>query len=361
MGKEVASSLEQIPRHPGRSGAAAEDILLLCREELSRLLHVSDPRQIVLCKNATEALNIAIQGMGFKNGDWVITSSGEHNSVLRPLYLLEQKGNINIQIIPCDAQGRVIEQKWHESINRYSPRLAILNHASNVTGAVNPAGKLLNYARQRGCVTLLDASQTLGLMEIDADKTGADMVAFTGHKYLLGPPGTGGIYIKKGIEIEPVFVGGTGIRSDLKTMPPEMPGRLEPGTPPIPLFAGLLYSIGWQTQNPLPYKKMEMLTHTLEQGLIETGARVITVEKERTPIISFSLPGWDIEETGYILDKSFNVVCRTGLHCAPLIHRWIGTAPKGSIRFSISRFTSEEDVVYTLNAIKQLLKTNETD
>ncbi len=359
MGNEVASFFEKIPRHPGRSGAEADDILFLCRKELARLIKAKDPVQIVLCKNGTEALNIAIHGIGLKNGDIVVTSAVEHNSVLRPLYLLERKGKIKIYIIPCDAQGRVIEENWTKMIDKLSPRLAVLNHASNVTGAVNNPGKLLNYAKKKGCFTLLDASQTIGLLEIDVSKTGADMVAFTGHKYLLGPPGTGGLYVKKGIEIEPMFVGGTGIRSDLKEMPPEMPGRLEPGTPGIPLFSGLLYSLKWQIEHPVLLKEIEALTKTLEQELGEKGAQVIKVENRRTPIVSFCLPGCDIKETGYILDKSFNILCRTGLHCAPLIHPYIGTAPEGSIRFSLSRFTCKEEVDYTLEIIDKLMKANE--
>lgn len=138
-----------------------------------------------------------------------------------------------------------------------------------------------------------------------------------------------------------------------------MPGRLEPGTPGIPLFAGLLHSLNWQKEHPVLYKGIETLTKTLEQGLVEKGAQVIKVENRRTPIVSFCLPGWDLKEKGYILDKSFNILCRTGLHCAPLIHRCIGTAPGGSIRFSLSRFTSEEEVDYTLEIIEKLRKTND--
>lgn len=358
MGKEVAVFLDKIPRHPGRSGAPDEDILWHCRKELAELIKASDPLQMVLCKNATEALNIAIFGIGLKRGDVVITSAAEHNSVLRPLYLLEKKGIIKMLIIPCDIQGRVIYSQWVEAIDKLSPRLVILNHASNVTGAVNPAATLLQYARAKGCLTLLDASQTLGLVDIDVSHLPVDILAFTGHKYLLGPPGTGGLYVKKGIEIEPAFVGGTGIRSDLKEMPPEMPGKLEPGTPNMPMFAGLLYSLKWQKANPAPLKKMQTLTQTLEQGLIEKGARVTRAGNRRTPIVSFCLPGWDIKEIGYILEKSFNIICRTGLHCAPLIHQYIGTAPEGSIRFSLSRFTTEEEVDYILAVIENLVRCN---
>jgi cysteine desulfurase/selenocysteine lyase len=154
MGEEVAACIEKIPKHPGRSGASAEDPVLLCRKELAALLNVEDPLQIVLCKHATEALNIAIHGLGLNN-DIVITTAMEHNSVLRPLYYLERKGIITIEIIPCDSEGRVIEEEWRNKINTLSPKLVVLNHASNVTGAVNKARELLTYAKGRGSFTSL--------------------------------------------------------------------------------------------------------------------------------------------------------------------------------------------------------------
>lgn len=346
--------MDKIPEHPGRVGAAEEDTLSLCRKELADLINVSDPARIVLCKNATEALNIAIRGIGLKD-DVVVTSAMEHNSVLRPLYLLEKKGKIRLEIIPCDSEGRVEKKQWVERIDKFLPRLVVLNHASNVSGAVNDVEKLFHYAKAKGCLTLLDASQSMGLLDMDVPGLGVDIAAFTGHKYLLGPPGTGGLYIREGVEVEPVFAGGTGIRSDLKEMPPEMPIRLEPGTPGVPLFAGLHFSLRWQREHPVPLKKMEILTRRMEQGLIERGADVIKVGGNRTFIISFRLPHWDLNETGYVLHKSFGVICRTGLHCAPLIHRYIGTAPEGSVRFSISRFTTEEEIDYTLDAVGELM------
>jgi cysteine desulfurase / selenocysteine lyase len=354
MGEEVAACIEKIPRHPGRSGAPKEDVLFFCREKIADLLNVVDPLQIVLCKHATEALNIAIHGLGLRHHDTVVTTAMEHNSVLRPLYYLEKKGIIKLAIIPCDSEGRVGEEVWRDKINTLSPRLVILNHASNVTGAVNRAGELLNHAKKGGSLTILDASQSLGLVDIDAFGMGADIIVFTGHKYLLGPAGTGGMYVKKGTELEPVFVGGTGVRSDLQEMPPEMPVRLEPGTPSTPLFAGLLYSLKWQEDHPLSLDAMTSLIQKLELGLTKKGAGVVSVRGERTPIVSFTLPGWDVDEAGYILDKSFGILCRTGLHCAPLIHTYIGTAPKGSIRFSISRFTTEEDIDYALDCVGRL-------
>ncbi|MCK5055548.1 MAG: aminotransferase class V-fold PLP-dependent enzyme [Candidatus Aminicenantes bacterium] len=354
IGEEVAAFFKKIPKHPGRAGTTSEDTLSLCRKELAHLLKTEDPSRLVLCKNATEALNIAVLGIGLK-GEVVITTAMEHNSVLRPLYLLEKKGVIRLEIVPCDAEGRVIKEQWEKRIDEFSPKLVVLNQASNVTGAVNNIEELLKYAKEKESITLLDASQSIGLFDMDVSRIAADMIAFTGHKYLLGPSGTGGLYIKEGIEVEPVFVGGTGIRSDLKEMPPEMPLRLEPGTPPVPAFAGLLHSLKWQKENPVSLEKMANLTRDLEQGLIKKGTEVIEVAGERTFIVSCRLPGWDLKEVGYVLERSFGIICRTGLHCAPLIHEYIGTAPAGSIRFSISRFTTREEIDYTLDVIGELV------
>jgi selenocysteine lyase/cysteine desulfurase len=354
MGEEVAAFIEEVPRHPGRSGAPKEDVLFLSRAQIAHLINAEDSFQIVLCKNSTEALNIAIHGIGLKN-DVVVTTAMEHNSVLRPLYYLERKGFIQIEIVPCDSEGRVIEEQWIAKINQFSPRLVVLNHVSNVTGAVNNAETLLHYAKAKGSLTILDASQSIGLLDIDVSRIEADIVAFTGHKYLLGPSGTGGMYVRKGIDIEPVFVGGTGVRSDLKEMPSEMPQKLEPGTSSIPLFAGLLYSLRWQKENLCFPNQMNMLIKQLELGLADKGAEILKIGGERTSIVSFQLPGWDLEEVGYILDRSFGIICRTGLHCAPLIHTYIGTAPEGTIRFSLSRFTSEKEIDYTLDCIGKLM------
>jgi cysteine desulfurase/selenocysteine lyase len=215
--------------------------------------------------------------------------------------------------------------------------------------------ELFAEVHKSGGLTLLDASQTAGLPPIDVGRLGADLLAFTGHKYLLGPPGTGGLYIRPGIEIAPLFVGGTGVRSELPDMPPEMPARLEPGTPAVPLFAGLAWSLKWQERNPLAAGAMSDLLDRLEGGLLEAGARVIRVDGERTPVISFTLPLWETADVGSILEGSFGIICRTGLHCAPLIHEWLGALPGGTIRFSLSRFTVADDIARALDALRRLL------
>lgn len=357
--KEVAASFFKIPRHPGRSAFdESNDSLKLCRKAIADLIHTQDINQIVLSKNATEALNIVINGIKIKNNTTVLTTAMEHNSVLRPLYYLQKRKNIRLIIIPCNSEGRVVKNRWIDAINNNNPDIVILNHASNVTGAVNDVNFLFNYAKKNECLTILDSSQTIGLINVNISDIMADIIVFTGHKYLLGPTGTGGVYISKDVLVEPFFVGGTGIRSDLKEMPPEMPGKLEPGTPCSPLFAGLLKSIEWQKENPINFNKMNIQLERLIEGLTEIGVDVINVSGKKTGIVSFNLKNWSLEETGFILDRSFSIICRTGLHCAPLIHQYIGTYPKGSVRLSLSRFTTEEEIDYTISSIRKFINEN---
>jgi cysteine desulfurase/selenocysteine lyase len=318
------------------------------------LLGQRDPSRLILTGGATESLNIALHGLPL-DGRTVLASAAEHNAVLRPLYLLEKMGKIDRCLVPCDGQGRVQREKWRRQVQEKRPALAVLTHASNVTGAVHPVEELFAEVHECGGLTLLDASQTIGLLPIDTNRLGADLLAFTGHKYLLGPPGSGGLYVRSEIELTPIFVGGTGVRSDLKEMPPEMPMRLEPGTPAVALFAGLARSLDWLEQNPSPFDTINQLLVRLEQGLVEVGARVFSVAGERTPVLSFTLPGWEVSDAGKALEASFGIICRTGLHCAPLIHEWLGSSPAGTIRFSLSRFTADPEVESALDALYRML------
>ncbi|KQC14564.1 MAG: hypothetical protein APR63_05525 [Desulfuromonas sp. SDB] len=353
LGKEIAEHISEIPRHPGRIGSAdMVNKLQLCRKAIARLININNPNQIVLCKNATEGLNIVIHGLKLQKSDTVITSSLEHNSVLRPLFLIRKTKKFKLVILPCNTEGRIIKEDWQRVLDQYKPKVVIMNHASNVTGAVNDISFLFKQAKQKHCITVLDTSQTLGLIDVDVNNLFADIIVFTGHKYLLGPTGTGGVYINKNIDIQPVFVGGTGIKSDLLEMPPEMPVKLEPGTPNIALFAGLIKTINWQKENPVNLEKFLSLTNRLSEKLSENGMNTIKVKGERTGIVSFFSKKWSVDEIGYILNKNYNIICRTGLHCAPLIHKYLKTYPKGTVRFSLSRFTTEEEINLVVEAMK---------
>jgi selenocysteine lyase/cysteine desulfurase len=350
----VARWMDRLPGEPGRSTIGGEDIVDQCRQDVASLLAFDAPERVVFTKNATEALNVAIKGIPRKNPA-IVTSAAAHNSVLRPLHYLEQKKLARIHIVPCDSAGRVMVSAWKQALETHKPGLAVLTHASNVTGAVNPVEMLLGVARRMGAVTILDASQTMGLLDIDMESAQADVLVFTGHKYLLGPQGTGGMVVQEGIEIEPLLVGGSGIRSESPEMPRQLPLRLEAGTAALPLFAGFQYALRWGREYPTSLQAMVERTRRLEKELANLGARIAAVPGTRLPMVAFTLDGWEVEDAGYILEKNFNIVCRTGLHCAPLIHRFIGSTTGGNIRFSLSRFTTDAELDLTLEAMGRII------
>lgn len=355
VGETVAACINGLPHHAGRAGFSGPDIPGTCRTLLADLLQVSDANRIIFGPNATHALNIALQGLHWRPGAAVVTTVAEHNSVLRPLQYLTKTKGVAVHTVPVDKAGRISPAEWAAAINRYKPQLAVFTHASNVTGAVNDAALLAGIAREAGAVTLLDASQSLGLVPVLPAAWGIDLVAFTGHKYLLGPTGTGGLYIAPGTELEPVWVGGTGIHSDLNEMPPFLPVRFEAGTPNDAAFAGLAAALAWSRGNPLDSAALQGKIERLAAGLADADAAVIKVEPPRTPVVSCTLKNWPVEDAGEALQKSFGIVCRTGLHCAPQIHTCLGVAPYGTIRFSLSRFTTEQEIDYCLESIGMML------
>lgn len=358
VGGTVAAYISGLPHHAGRSGFSGPDVPGECRKLLASLLQVKDPNRIVFSPNATHSLNIALHGIRWRPGATVVTTVAEHNSVLRPLHYLSKTKGIVVHLVPVDKSGRVRIEEWETALQKFKPQVAVFTHASNVTGAVNDAALLTRIAKQAGAVTLMDASQSLGIVPVLPEAWGIDLVAFTGHKYLLGPTGTGGLYIAPQTELDPVWVGGTGIQSDLDEMPIVVPIRFEAGTPNDPAFAGLATALTWAQEHALDARNIQNKTERLAAGLVELGADVILVEPPRTPVISFTLKDWPIEDVGELLYRGFKIVCRTGLHCAPKIHVYLGTAPAGTVRFSLSRFTTDYDIDYCLKAIGDLM--NET-
>jgi selenocysteine lyase/cysteine desulfurase len=353
--KAVAEKIAEIPLHPGRAGFAAPDPEAGCRNLLARLLRVEDARRIVLAANATHALNIALHGFPWRPQAVALTTAADHNAVLRPLHFLQKHGKIRVVHADVDAAGRVDRKKWALALEKHRPQLAVFSHASNVTGSINPVEEMCALAKSAGSAVLLDASQTLGLVDVLPRQWSADMVAFTGHKYLLGPPGTGGLYISPRIDLEPVWVGGTGILSELPDMPPDLPARFDAGTPNSPAFAGLAHALLWQEEHPPAASEMEGRVQRLAKGLLRSGARVVEWRGPHTPVLSCTLPGCSVEDAGEMLSLSFDIICRTGLHCAPLIHRHIGAGPQGTVRFSLSRFTADEEVDRIVSAVGRIL------
>lgn len=352
VAEAAAAALSSCPGAMNRGGVADFDVFDAVRKALAPVLGVSSSSHIALGCNATWGLNQAIFGMRLLPNDTVVTTKAEHNSVLRPLYALEQQG-IRVVYLDTDRTGRTDPEQWAAAIEQYRPKLAVFTHASNVTGAVNDAERLTGTAKAAGATVLIDASQTVGCVEVNAEQWGADMVAFTGHKYLLGPQGTGGVWVRPGLTLQPHILGGTGIKSDMDTMPREMPLHLEAGTGNEPSYHGLLAALLWAKQNPVDQQALDGMVRRLSEGLKALGAQVIDPGQPRTPVVSFLLPGESASETGYLLEQGSDIICRTGLHCAPKLFSCLGAAE--TVRLSLSRFTTLQEVDAVLQAVEDIM------
>jgi len=354
--------LQNIGGSPGRSGhrlsIEAARIIFAAREKLAELFNIPDPLRIVLTKNATEALNIAIFGL-LKPGDHVITSGMEHNSVMRPLRLMEARG-IRITVIPCDKTGLLDPAQIAGAIEK-NTKAIFITHASNVTGTVLPVADIGRIARDHDLVLCVDAAQTAGSYPIDVLDMNIDLLAFTGHKSLLGPSGTGGLYIREGLEknITPLCVGGTGSRSEMEAQPDFMPDRYEAGTPNTAGFAGLRAGVEFVLSRGLDEikSKEENLTKVFIEGIGNLPGITLygqTSVDQRIPVVSFNIDGMDPAAVAWEIDERFKIMSRSGLQCAPAAHKTIGTYPVGTVRFSFSYFNTEEQIIQSIEALEQI-------
>jgi selenocysteine lyase/cysteine desulfurase len=351
--ESMTQALQKYPQVSGRDVSASSDSLQQCRKRLACLLGVDAP-QIVLIPGATHGLNMALLGIGLKQGDVVLTNVMEHNSVLRPLAHLEDKYGIKVRHIPLDAAAK-LDKNTYDRLLAEKPRLVALTHASNVTGRINPVRQWFEDAKSVGAITLLDAGQTAGRVSILPKDLRADIVVFPGYKGLRGPVGTGALYVSPQITLEPIFTGGTGIKGDLRLQPEEMPMRLESGTPNTPAFAGLNIALRYYKERASEIAKKEReITERMLSGLLAIpNVRVFDEEPgDRLPVISFSVKGMDAETAGFALSKSFGIECRAGLHCAPLMHKALGVA--GTVRLSPSYVNSMEDIYYAIEAVRMV-------
>ncbi|MDR1713586.1 MAG: aminotransferase class V-fold PLP-dependent enzyme [Coriobacteriales bacterium] len=361
VARATSAALDQLPGAANRGGIADFDVFAALRQELATLLGVDDPARIALGANATWGLNLAIFGCGLKAGDKVLSTNAEHNSVLRPLHILSSEHGIKLHYLDCDSCGRIPLASWQQALDELHPRLAVFTHASNVTGAVNDVKALTAAAHQAGAIVLLDMAQSLGWLDaIRLADWGVDMAAFTGHKYLLGPQGTGGLYLRPGLELQPHLVGGTGIRSDLDTMPPEMPLHLEAGTGNEPGAWGLLAALRWATEHPLcaQRQRIEAELSWLKQQLtaLSPSLHLIDPGSPATPVLSMTIDGLVPDDVGGLLLDSYDIIVRTGLHCAPLIYSSLGVdARLGTVRISLSRFTSHQQLLTLLEALDDVI------
>jgi selenocysteine lyase/cysteine desulfurase len=400
VSEAVCEALENLPGAANRGGIEDFDVLGAAREALAGFMGVSNPDGIGLGPNATWGLNLAIHGLELSATDAVLTTTAEHNSVLRPLYALSRSRGSTIHYLPVDAAGRVDVEQWREALAELKPTLCVLTHASNVTGAVNDVATLTKLAHERHALMLLDMAQSLGCVPCHLEEWQVDMAAFTGHKYLLGPQGTGGLYVRPDINLTPYLSGGTGIHSDLDTMPDAMPLHIEAGTGNEPGFYGLLAALRWQHAHPwgaatgacavavagagavmgagagavtgadadadlapdlqpptdaLPHKTPQILAR-LADGLRSLGARVIDPGPPCTPLLSFTLDGFTPTYIGETLLDSYDIIVRTGLHCAPRIFTSLGIDPRlGTVRVSLSRFTELADIEALLEAVSEII------
>jgi len=353
--------------NPGRSShlhsLAAERLIYESRERVAAFLGAEKAEEIVFTLNATDALNMAIKGI-LKKGDHVIYSPFEHNSVLRPLASLREKGLITTTML--SSVGDVVEAASFDQAIRAETKLLICTHASNITGRILPVREIGKVAALRGVYFLLDAAQTAGAFPLNLQEIGAHIAAFTGHKSLLGPPGVGLLYLREGMKIKPWREGGTGSRSDEERQPAFMPDYLEAGTPNILGIAGLNEGIKFiTTMGVETIRAHELkLCSRLQQGLERIpGVRVFrgASPEAYAAVISFILEGLDSGEIGYILEEAYGILCRTGLHCAPQAHRAIGTFPGGTVRFSLGCFNTEKEVDHALHALKRVAKDRQGD
>jgi cysteine desulfurase family protein len=362
VGEAVADAIANRGGNPGRSGhrlsLEAGGILDNARFLLAKLFGVADADRIIFCANATDALNLGLLGL-LADGDHAVTSSMEHNSVTRPLTALAARG-VSVTKVAMDPVSGVRPEDIKNAI-RPDTKLVVLTHASNVTGTVNPVKEIGDICRNAGVTFLLDASQTAGVLPIDVESVGVGLLAFPGHKGLMGPTGTGGLYIAEGVNLKPLRFGGTGVYSELRTQPEELPYKYEAGTQNAHGIAGLAASVkfildtGAEEIALRESKLSELLLSELGRidGVIIYGEAASGAK--RAPVVSINIAGADCAEVAVILDTAFGIAVRAGLHCAPDAHRTLGTYELGgTIRISPGRFNTEEDILRCADAIREI-------
>ncbi|MCX7025304.1 MAG: aminotransferase class V-fold PLP-dependent enzyme [Spirochaetes bacterium] len=363
--KAMIGALEHAGGNPGRSGhrlsIAAARVIYDTREGIAGLFGCADPLRVVFTGNATHALNLALRGI-LKPGDRVVAGSMEHNASMRPLRCLEKQGVI-VNLAECDADGSLDAGSLGAAITP-DTKLVVLNHASNVTGTLLPIAELAAIAHRAGALVLVDAAQTAGALPIDIQAMGIDLLAFAGHKELLGPMGIGGLIIAESVDasrMEPLIRGGTGSRSESEEQPEDLPDRFESGTPNLAGIAGLGAGLRWLKERGIEETRahMKKISSRLIDGLSTLPGLNIygTLDPERSmAVISFTVSGKRVSEIGFRLDEEFGIMSRVGLHCAPMAHRTIGSFPEGTVRFAPGVFTTDRDIQKALKAVIRIVR-----
>ena len=359
----VARAVAEAISHMGNPGRGAHEasldasrVVYGTREKMAGLFGVEEASQIVFTANSTESLNTAIQGLA-DPGDHVITTVMEHNSVLRPLYLCQQRG-VSLTILPFSEAGTVTPEAI-EAVIRSNTRMIVCTHGSNLTGDLNDLEAIGRVCKKHHLLFVVDASQTAGVFPIQMDSMNIDVLCFTGHKSLMGPQGTGGMCVRKGVRIRPLLVGGSGIDSYSKIHPQVMPTALEAGTLNAHGIAGLSAALDFikkVTPDVIRQREEELTRRFVCQIKSIPGVKLYGNYEQfpRAPILSLNILDYDSGEIADVLAQDYGIMTRAGAHCAPLMHEALGTKSQGAVRFSFSYFNTEEEIDHAANAIREL-------
>lgn len=343
----------------GRSAFSSLDRISQARKNIASFLGITYPQQCIFTSGATESLNMAILGLDYSEKNEVVTTAVEHNSALRPLHHLQREGKIKIKIVPCDEKGNITSQEITSTFTE-NTRVCLISHASNVTGAVLDIAGIIKESRKRGIVSIIDCSQSAGSLQIEVEELGADLMAFAGHKGLFGLPGIGLLHVRKGFPLKALKSGGTGIRSAELYQPKEYPLYLEAGTKNYPGIICLDEGIKHICElglDKIQQKKQELLGFLFQQIQKIRRIKIYSECQNNNPgILAFNMAGLSPDELGRILETSFGIISRSGLHCAPLIHSYLGCAPSGCLRISLSHFNTMKEMDEIANALRKLCR-----
>lgn len=361
--QQVEQAMLDALRTAGNPGRGAHEptlhasrLVYAARCAVAKLLNAPDPSCIAFTANATQALNTALGGL-FRPGDHIITTVCEHNSVLRPLYRLRENG-MSLSFTTADEKGRLQYDQW-EGFLRPETRALVVTGASNVTGNGTDLARAAEFAHRHGLLLIADAAQTAGELPLNVQALGIDVLCFTGHKALLGPQGTGGLYVRPGLSVRPLVVGGSGVHSFDEQHPAQMPTALEAGTLNVPGLAGLCAGVEWILAQGVETlaRREQALTVLFYERIRDLPNVKIYGDPEmtpRAPIVSLNIGDEDSARIADILWEEYGICVRAGAHCAPLMHKALGTAEQGTVRFSFSHFNTEAEVLQAAAAVREL-------
>ncbi len=357
----MTQCLKEYCANPGRGShglsSAAGLAVSRAREKVAEFFNIKDPLRLCFTKNATEALNTAIYGV-LKPHDYVIATGMEHNSVLRPLKTLERDRKISLTLLKGNRFGEIDLGELAQSF-RPETRLVVSTLSSNVNGIMMPIAEIGEMARSRGALFLVDASQGAGSVLIDVESMNIDLLAFPGHKGLMGPQGTGGLYVGPDVDIKPLMQGGTGSNSELIYQPEYLPDLIESGTLNTPGIVGLASAIDFIRETGIDNigKHRHRLVERLHEGISRLEGITVYSRPEKgknSGIVAFNFDWADSNEIAYILDKKYNIAVRAGLHCAPAAHATLGTLRRGAVRISPGWFNTMDEIEYVIKTIEEI-------